>query len=37
MREGLPAFMTMILMPLSFSIAKGIIAGIVIYIAVSSA
>lgn len=33
MKEGVPAFVTMILMPLSFSIANGIIAGIGIYIA----
>ncbi|KAJ3701696.1 hypothetical protein LUZ61_005401 [Rhynchospora tenuis] len=34
MKEGVPAFVTMILMPLSFSIANGIIAGIGVYIAI---
>lgn len=34
MKEGVPAFVTIILMPLSFSIANGIIAGIGIYIVV---
>ncbi|KAL5997283.1 Adenine/guanine permease azg2 [Asimina triloba] len=32
-KEGVPAFMTMLLMPLTYSIANGIIAGIGIYIA----
>lgn len=33
MKEAIPAFVTMALMPLSFSIANGIIAGLGIYIA----
>ncbi|XXG62367.1 hypothetical protein AAC387_Pa05g0737 [Persea americana] len=32
-KEGVPAFMTMLLMPLSYSISNGIIGGIGIYIA----
>jgi adenine/guanine/hypoxanthine permease len=33
MKEAIPAFVTMALMPLSFSIANGIIAGLGVYIA----
>ncbi|CAO2147374.1 unnamed protein product [Urochloa humidicola] len=33
MKEGVPAFVTMALMPLSFSIANGIIAGLGVYVA----
>jgi adenine/guanine/hypoxanthine permease len=33
MKEGVPAFVTMALMPLSFSIAHGIIAGLGVYVA----
>jgi len=33
MKEGVPAFVTMALMPLSFSIAYGIIAGLGVYVA----
>ncbi|KAJ1281478.1 hypothetical protein BS78_04G309000 [Paspalum vaginatum] len=33
MKEGIPAFVTMALMPLSFSIANGIIAGLGVYVA----
>jgi adenine/guanine/hypoxanthine permease len=32
MKEAIPAFLTMVLMPLSFSIANGIIAGLGVYI-----
>ncbi|KAJ8752023.1 hypothetical protein K2173_001049 [Erythroxylum novogranatense] len=35
MKEAVPAFMTMILMPLTYSIANGIIAGIGLYVALS--
>lgn len=34
-KEGVPAFMTMLLMPLTYSIITGIIAGIVICIALN--
>ncbi|GJN06686.1 hypothetical protein PR202_ga24442 [Eleusine coracana subsp. coracana] len=33
MKEAVPAFVTMALMPLSFSIANGIIAGLAVYVA----
>lgn len=35
MKEAVPAFMTMLLMPLTYSIANGIIAGIGLYIALN--
>ena len=34
-KEGVPAFMTMLLMPFTYSIINGIIAGIVIYTALN--
>lgn len=35
MREAVPAFLTMVLMPLTFSIANGIIAGLGVYVALN--